>query len=96
MGELKYFLGIEVLRSRQGIILNMIRYFIELILETGLVGAKPIFIPLESNDRVTSIEFDEAAGITNDVALNYVNTNQILVGKLMYATITRPGISYVV
>nr|XP_016444963.1 PREDICTED: uncharacterized mitochondrial protein AtMg00810-like [Nicotiana tabacum] len=41
LGELKYFLGIEVLRFQQGIFLNQRKYVLELILEMGLSGANP-------------------------------------------------------
>lgn len=44
LGKLKYFLGIEVLRSRKAVILNQRKYLRELILETGLVGANPAIL----------------------------------------------------
>ncbi|XP_047249989.1 uncharacterized mitochondrial protein AtMg00810-like [Capsicum annuum] len=72
--------------------LGELKYF----LETGLAGTKKANTPLESNSKLTSVEIDEAAGVTNDVVLNDVTAYQRLVGKLMYATITRPDISYAV
>lgn len=55
LGELKYFLGIEVLRSKQGILLNQRKYALELISDVGLSGAKPATIPLEANTRLTQL-----------------------------------------
>lgn len=41
LGDLKYFLVIEVLRSTLEVILNQRKYILKLILDTGLSGAKP-------------------------------------------------------
>lgn len=51
---------------------------------------------MEINARLTSVEVDKAAGVIEDDVLNDITSYQRLVGKLMYATITRPDISYVV
>uniref|UniRef100_A0A3Q7EWA6 Reverse transcriptase Ty1/copia-type domain-containing protein n=1 Tax=Solanum lycopersicum TaxID=4081 RepID=A0A3Q7EWA6_SOLLC len=96
LGELKFFLGIEVLRSSGGIILNQRKYILELIAEAGLTGAKPASTPMESNLRLTSVEHDQANGYSTDDVLHDITSYQILVGKLLYATITRPDISYAV
>uniref|UniRef100_A0A3Q7JD19 Reverse transcriptase Ty1/copia-type domain-containing protein n=1 Tax=Solanum lycopersicum TaxID=4081 RepID=A0A3Q7JD19_SOLLC len=63
LGELKFFLGIEVLRSSGGIILNQRKYILELIAEAGLTSAKPATTPMESNLRLTSVEHDQATAI---------------------------------
>ncbi|KAE8665148.1 hypothetical protein F3Y22_tig00112673pilonHSYRG00140 [Hibiscus syriacus] len=47
LGELKYFIGFEILRSSEGILLNQRKYALELIEETELEGAKPVFTPME-------------------------------------------------
>uniref|UniRef100_A0A3Q7HRL7 Reverse transcriptase Ty1/copia-type domain-containing protein n=1 Tax=Solanum lycopersicum TaxID=4081 RepID=A0A3Q7HRL7_SOLLC len=64
--------------------------------EAGLTGAKPSTTPIESNLRLTSVEYDQANGYTEDVILQDVTAYQRMVGKLLYATITRPDISYAV
>ena len=96
LGELRFFLGIEVLRSAEGVILNQRKYVLELISEAGLTGAKPSITPIESNLRLTSVEYDQANGYTEDVILQDVTAYQRMVGKLLYATITRPDISYAI
>ncbi|XP_038995017.1 uncharacterized mitochondrial protein AtMg00810-like [Hibiscus syriacus] len=80
LGELKYFLGLEVLRSKVGIVLNQRKYGLELIEETGAGGAKPAMTPLEQNKKLTTTEYDEAR----------------LIGILIYLTHTRPDIVYAV
>ena len=85
-----------MLRSRTGVILNQRKYILELISDTRLSGAKPVNTPLETNLRLTSVEFDQTAGLQGDDVLIDNSVYQRLVGKLMYATITRPDISYAV
>ncbi|WMV28790.1 hypothetical protein MTR67_022175 [Solanum verrucosum] len=96
LGELRYFLGIEVLRSSKRVVLNQRKYVLELIADAGLTGAKPTMTPLESNLRLTSVEYDLVNGVTRDEVLHDITAYQRLVGKLLYANITRPDISYAV
>ncbi|XP_076894743.1 uncharacterized protein LOC143547130 [Bidens hawaiensis] len=42
LGRLKYFLGIEVLRSRQGIFICQKKYVLDLLAETGMIDCKPV------------------------------------------------------
>ncbi|XP_015164530.1 uncharacterized mitochondrial protein AtMg00810-like [Solanum tuberosum] len=58
LGELKFFLGIEFARSKEGYVMNQLKYALELIFEMGLSGAKPVYTPLDPNVRLTSIEYD--------------------------------------
>nr|GEY67697.1 putative ribonuclease H-like domain-containing protein [Tanacetum cinerariifolium] len=41
LGKLKYFLGIEVLRSKRGIFMCQKNYILDLLAETGMVDCKP-------------------------------------------------------
>ncbi|XP_070049026.1 uncharacterized protein [Nicotiana tomentosiformis] len=70
LGEIKYFLGIEVLRSKAGILLNQRKYILELISELRLSGAKLAFTPLEANVRLTTAEYDQANGKELGVQVN--------------------------
>ncbi|XP_047270306.1 uncharacterized mitochondrial protein AtMg00810-like [Capsicum annuum] len=72
------------------------KYTLGLISDQGLAGAKSASTLLETNIKLTSVEVDEAAGVRGDVVRRDVTSYQRLVGKFMYATITRPDISYAV
>ena len=90
LGELKYFLGIEVLKTKTGLCLNQRKYCIELLHEFGLLACRPVSTPLPENIVLAHKETD------NDKYLKNIVTYQKLVGKLIYLTLTRPDISYVV
>ena len=49
LGEMNYFLGMEVARSKQGIIISQWKYTIDLLTETGMQDYKPRYTPLERN-----------------------------------------------
>ncbi|CAJ2659174.1 unnamed protein product [Trifolium pratense] len=87
LGDLKYFLGIEVARSKHGIFLCQRKYTLDLLSETGLLASKPAETPIEQNHKL----------------FHCLNSNitdkgryQSLVGKLIYLSHTRPDITYAV
>ncbi|RVW96946.1 Retrovirus-related Pol polyprotein from transposon RE1 [Vitis vinifera] len=47
LGPLKYFLGIEVSRSSEGIFLSQRKYALDLLQETGMSGCQPVDTPIE-------------------------------------------------
>ncbi|XP_070011389.1 uncharacterized protein [Nicotiana sylvestris] len=101
LGELKFFLGIEFARSSKGIVMSQRKYALELIAEMGLSGAKPIGIPLEANVKLTSEEYDmfihnQSSLEAEDKLLADAGKYQRLICKLLYLTMTRVDIAYVV
>lgn len=96
LGELKYFLGIEFARSKEGILLHQRKYSLALISDVGLAGEKPAGAPVEVNQKLTTSEFDHQFGLTNDTLLADPGAYQRLIGRLLYLTITRPDISFAV
>ena len=77
------------------------KYALVLISELGLSGTKPVNTPLETNLKLTSVDYDdfitkEASSTNEDTLLVYPTQYQQLVGKLLYLTMTRVDIAYVV
>ncbi|GJZ76996.1 ribonuclease H-like domain-containing protein [Tanacetum coccineum] len=90
LGKLKYFLGIEVIETDQGLCLNQRKYCLDLLSEFGLQACKPSTIHLEQNLSISN------EPTKNDHVLDKITEYQKLIGKLIYLTHTRPNISYVV
>jgi hypothetical protein len=85
LGKLKYFLGMEVAYSKQGIFICQRKYVLDLLKETGKLGCKPTGVPIEQNHRI---------GIDEDSPRVDKAQYQRLVGKLIYLSHTRPDIAY--
>ncbi|KAL5553717.1 hypothetical protein UlMin_041118 [Ulmus minor] len=87
LGDLKYFLGIEVARSKHGIFLSQRKYILDLLTETGMLGCKPVDTPIEQNHKLFHCL---------DATSTDKGRYQRLVGKLIYLSHTRPDIAYAV
>ncbi|KAL3344419.1 hypothetical protein AABB24_023717 [Solanum stoloniferum] len=100
LGELKFFLGIEFAKTKEGYVMNQRKYALELISEMGLSGVKPVYTPLDPNVRLTSIKYDshiqDIDTIERDKPLTDIGRYQRLVGRLLYLTMTRVDISFAV
>ena len=85
LGPLKYFLGIEVARNEKGLFLCQRKYALEIVEECGLLGAKPIEFPMETNHKLA---------LATGKLLSDPTQYRRLVGRLIYLTLTRPELSY--
>ncbi|CAM8906724.1 unnamed protein product [Rhodiola kirilowii] len=85
LGYLKYFLGLEVARSTDGIFLNQQKYALELLNEHNLTDCKPAKTPMQTKH---SLSLSTAPLLSDSL------TYRRLVGKLIYLTITRPDLAY--
>ncbi|XP_022857348.1 uncharacterized protein LOC111378388 [Olea europaea var. sylvestris] len=52
LGGLKYFLGIEVARSSQGIFLSHRKYVLDLLSEVGMIDCKSADTPIVQNHKL--------------------------------------------
>lgn len=87
LGTLKYFLGIEVSRSKQGLFLSQRKYTLDLLAETGNSACKLVNASIKVNHGLSIYP--------NQIPMNNERYHR-LVGRLIYLTHTRPDISYAV
>ncbi|XP_024024098.1 uncharacterized protein LOC112092356 [Morus notabilis] len=85
LGQMRYFLGMEVARSKKGINVSQRKYVFDLLTETGMLGCKPSDTPVEAGKK-----------IVDDGKLVDKDRYQRLVGKLIYLSHTRPDIAFAV
>lgn len=88
LGQLDYFLGIEVPHlSNGGLFLSQTKYIRSLLAKTNMSDVKSLLTPMVTNLKLTRL------------GSNYLQDPtyyRSVVGALEYATITRPEISYAV
>ncbi|XP_034229403.1 uncharacterized mitochondrial protein AtMg00810-like [Prunus dulcis] len=87
LGDLKYFLGIKVSRSKHGIFISQRKYILDLLAETGMLDCIPIDTPSEQNHKF---------GLYPDQVPTDKECYQRLMGKLIYLAHTHPDIAYAV
>nr|GFC92644.1 putative reverse transcriptase, RNA-dependent DNA polymerase [Tanacetum cinerariifolium] len=87
LGNLKYFIGIKVLRSPKRIFICQKKYILDLLAEIGMINCKPADTLMMVNQKL----FMERKAKLADR-----NRYQRLEGKLIYLSHTRPDITHVV
>ncbi|GKA25551.1 retrovirus-related pol polyprotein from transposon TNT 1-94 [Tanacetum coccineum] len=83
MGEMKFFLGLQVNQSPRGIFINQSNYVLDIPKKYGMETCDPIGTPMEIKDK---LELDKNETLVD--ATKY----QSMIGSLMYLTSRRPDI----
>ncbi|KAI3673709.1 hypothetical protein L6452_39837 [Arctium lappa] len=86
LGDLNYFLGLEVAYMDNGLFLTQSKYASDILKKADLYDSKPVSTPLPPHASFT----------TDGLPFKDPTLYRSLVGALQYLTITRPDLSYVV
>ena len=85
LGNLKYFLGLEVAKSNKRIMLSQHHYALQLLLDVGVLGCKTRKTPMDPSVKLSKDDSE---------LLKDSNTYKRLIGKLLYLTVTKPDLAY--
>ncbi|KAJ9560760.1 hypothetical protein OSB04_005920 [Centaurea solstitialis] len=87
MGELTFFLGLQVKQKEDGILIKQSKYVKDMLTKFGFLDAKSASTPMETQKQLTA-----------DVEGEEVDVHQYrsMIGSLMYLTASRPDIMFAV
>ncbi|GKA83340.1 copia protein [Tanacetum coccineum] len=85
MGELNFFLGLQIKQMEDGIFFNQSKYIKEMLKKFGLEDSKPMKTPMSSDTKLTKDEECESVDSTE---------YRGMIGSLLYLTASRPDIMF--
>lgn len=85
LGSLRYFLGLEIARSPQGLLINQHKYSLELLGDTETTAIKPSSKPYDSGLKIHGLQ---------SPLLDDIYAFRRLTCRLLYLTTTRPNIAF--
>nr|KYP69546.1 Retrovirus-related Pol polyprotein from transposon TNT 1-94 [Cajanus cajan] len=83
LGLMKYFLGLEVKQSNEGIFISQERYALEILKKFKMEDCNPVSTPMEPGTKISKFDGGERADS---------GRYRSLVGSLRYLTCTRPDL----
>lgn len=87
LGEVKYFLGIELFRTATGLHLRQQKYISDLLQKTNMSTAKQVSTPMSPTPKLS---------LKSGTFLENPSEYQATIGSLQYLSFTRPDIAYAV
>lgn len=87
LGDLHYFLGVEVIPTAMGLFLTQHKYIRDLLTKTNLAGAKEVTTPLSTSQPLC---------LNDGSPLSDATQYRQVIGRLQYLALTRPDISFTV
>jgi hypothetical protein len=87
MGELTFFLGIQVKQTKEGIFIHQAKYMKDLMKKFNMAELKPVSTPMSTAAALDPNENDEAIDQREYMSM---------IGSLLYLTATRLNIQFVV
>ena len=85
LGYAKYFLGLEIARSPEGMFLHQRKYVLDILIDVGLLHVKTASTPMQRGHKFS----------TDSPLMGKPDRYRRLIGRLLYVTITRSDITFV-
>ena len=83
MGELTFFLGLQIKQSLDGISISQEKYIKEILKKFNMFDSKPINTPMGTNSKLVTDEYDSLMNQT---------MYRVIIGSLLYLSVSRPDI----
>jgi len=87
LGELKFFLGLQISQLNDGIFISQSKYIKEMLKKFGMEDYKPISTPMTTGCKLS--KDDESKEVDQ-------NLYRSMIGRLLYVTASRPDVMYAV
>lgn len=89
LGDIHFFIGIEIQRTSTGLFIHQGKYVIELLTKASVIGANSRRVPCLPSHKLNNYNGDP---LSSKESTNY----RSIVGGLQYLTWTKPGLSFAI
>jgi hypothetical protein len=83
LGELSFFLGLQIRQSNQGIFISQTKYIREMLKRFGMEDCKPVITPMQTNCKLSK---------NDDSKSTDQRQYRSMICSLLYVTTSRPDV----
>jgi hypothetical protein len=83
LGELSFFLGLQICQRNQGIFISQTKYIREMLKRFGMEDCKPVNTPMQTSCKLS--KYDDSKSTDQ-------RQYRSMIGNLLYVTTSRPDV----